>query len=462
MNTNIINEVSRIKEIMSYKTIINETSTTKNDNLLSEAGIVDVAGRLARYASQDLLNEIGTVLKKSITKIEDLTSDDLIKILGKEGTHINSFKQSLFKEIEKDFTWLGKKEAQNMTVRDLSSKFYELGYEKGIAGKYAKWLENQKKGLKFKPSTKTPKVTPNPPTPPTTTIPGLTPQEEMKIIGPILDEEMKLQKIAIPRGYRELFLKEVLKESNKIINQALPKIEGKGEKFFEWFDKMSLKEKEKVFKEVQSDVLKIKDNNTGVVKIFMEYLTFYKDPRGTFVNGKTDYKKAMLYAIVPTAVSFVMDGMRMAYNDAHGQEFQGRFFDLFGDTGTWVAYGAKAAGYMYGPAAVITSTIIAIDSILEYFYNVLLRRKNPKKGRTGISDFGLKMTIKDAKEFVGKNSDKIGIDAGDIIRYELVDSKNALMADQEGEGRFVNVYVNGEFFTKLEQGYLQKTSEVKL
>jgi hypothetical protein len=36
------------------------------------------------------------------------------------------------------------------------------------------------------------------------------------------------------------------------------------------------------------------------------------------------------------------------------------------------------------------------------------------------------------------------------------------MADQEGEGRFVNVYVNGEFFTKLEQGYLQKTSEVKL
>jgi hypothetical protein len=127
-------------------------------------------------------------------------------------------------------------------------------------------------------------------------------------------------------------------------------------------------------------------------KRFWEYLTFFKDRRGTFIS-KEDYTKAYKYALMSSAVSIGMDLMRYLYNSKHDQEFQGRFFDIFGEKGNWVAYGAKIASYLYAPAALVTNTVIAIDSIFEYFVNIGFREEGTKRksGESGVfSDEDLK------------------------------------------------------------------------
>ena len=220
----------------------------------------------------------------------------------------------------------------------------------------------------------------------------ITKEEQMQIIAPIIDQQLKTFKVPIPRGFRDLFMEEVIKISEKEIKEVLPKIEGNGEKFTEWFNKLTISEKQKIFKEVQSETLKLKNLDMNFFKRFWEYLTFFKDRRGTFIS-KEDYTKAYKYALMSSAVSIGMDLMRYLYNSKHDQEFQGRFFDIFGEKGNWVAYGAKIASYLYAPAALVTNTVIAIDSIFEYFVNIGFREEGTKRksGESGVfSDEDLK------------------------------------------------------------------------
>ncbi len=247
--------------------------------------------------------------------------------------------------------------------------------------------EISKKAVGNVPTPK-PTSTPKPSSTTTTTpISTLSRDEQIKIVEPIIDKELALYKVAIPRNFKVLFMDEVIKLSEKMIQDAMPKIEGKGEKFAEWFNKLTINEKSKIFKEVQDETIKLKNANTNFVTKFWEYLTFFKDRKGTFID-KQDYKKAYQYAMMASAVSIVMDGLRAYYNSKHNQEFQGRFFDVFGEKGNWVAYGAKAASYLYAPAALVTNTVIALDSVFEYFVNVLFRKDNTKKeeGKSGVFD----------------------------------------------------------------------------
>lgn len=448
---------------MSYKTIINEASTTKNDNLLSEAGIVDIAARLARYASQDLLNEIGTVLKKTITKIEDLTSDDLIKILGKEGTHINSFKQSLFKEIEKDFTWLGKKEAQNMTVRDLSSKFYELGYEKGIAGKYAKWLENQKKGLKFKPSTKTPKVTPNPPTPPTTTtVPPIaefnTLEDAWTWFGTKFKETNVSKKLGPKQG--EFFVKQMKTEiSNALDSKQGQQIIVNLTNMKTMFDKLPPLQQKALLEETQKAIY---SSNLGkglgpkALELFWGGLK-----NGLFLFKGANPEVKMKIVVGSTLLSIVIDTMQFYEAYKNDTKFEGHF-GL--DFSTVVAGKAILSGVLSYFKALTPLVIVNILLFLSSSWNYLWYKKerNKEGGKNELSDTFRKLTIVDAKDFVKNKGEQIGIDKGDVVTYELVDSKGALMNDQEGDARYVMVYLNGTYFTKLgKDGLTQKVIEIK-
>ena len=234
---------------------------------------------------------------------------------------------------------------------------------------------------------KPPTPTPNSQTPTPSAGNIITKEEQMQIIAPIIDQQLKTFKVPIPRGFRDLFMEEVVKISEKEIKDALPKIEGKGEKFTEWFNKLTISEKQKIFNEVQSQTLKLKNLDMNFLKRFWEYLTFFKDRKGTFIS-KEDYSKAYKYAMIASGVSIAMDGLRALYNSKNDQEFQGRFFDIFGTKGNWIAYGAKFASYLYAPAAIVVNTVIAIDSIFEYFVNVGFREVGTKRkpGESGVFD----------------------------------------------------------------------------
>ena len=258
----------------------------------------------------------------------------------------------------------------------------------GIPPSFQEDVRNLSNKGRVKPTA--PTNTPQPNTPSVSNI--ITKEEQMQIIAPILDQQLKTFKVPIPRGFRDLFMEEVVKISEKEIKEALPKIEGKGEKFTDWFNKLTISEKQKIFKEVQSETLKLKNLDMNFFKRFWEYLTFFKDRKGTFIS-KEDYSKAYKYAIMASGVSIGMDLMRYLYNSKHDQEFQGRFFDIFGEKGNWVAYGAKIASYLYAPAALVTNTVIAVDSIFEYFVNIVFREVGTKRksGESGVfSDEDLK------------------------------------------------------------------------
>lgn len=258
----------------------------------------------------------------------------------------------------------------------------------GIPPSFQEDVRNLSNKGRVKPTAPTNTSQPN--TPSVSNI--ITKEEQMQIIAPILDQQLKTFKVPIPRGFRDLFMEEVVKISEKEIKEALPKIEGKGEKFTDWFNKLTISEKQKIFKEVQSETLKLKNLDMNFLKRFWEYLTFFKDRKGTFIS-KDDYSKAYKYAMIASGVSIAMDGLRALYNSKNDQEFQGRFFDIFGTKGNWVAYGAKFASYLYAPAAIVVNTVIAIDSIFEYFVNVVFRKEGTKRksGESGVfSDEDLK------------------------------------------------------------------------
>jgi len=255
----------------------------------------------------------------------------------------------------------------------------------GIPPSFQEDVRNLSNKSRVKPTT--PTSTTQPITP---TVSGIiTKEEQMQIIAPIIDQQLKTFKVPIPRGFRDLFMEEVVKISEKEIKDALPKIEGKGEKFTEWFNKLTISEKQKIFKEVQSETLKLKNLDMNVIKRFWEYLTFFKDRKGTFIS-KEDIFKAYKYAMIASGVSIAMDGLRALYNSKNDQQFQGRFFDIFGSKGNWIAYGAKFASYLYAPAAIVVNTVIAIDSIFEYFVNVVFREVGTKRkpGESGVFDNG--------------------------------------------------------------------------
>ena len=361
---------SVIKQIISEQVTPNQLilklikSLGKKGSAEAESALIRAIrkeGNLGPKVVVDVNNVTEELMQKSIKNIEFASYRKLIaqKIYNKN--------QQLFDDI--------------ITKSKGKTRIFQLNN----AGVPPVFQEEVRNLYKLKNKTVTPKSTTT-----TTTVSNIISKEEqMKIIAPIIDQQLKTFKVPIPRGFRDLFMEEVVKISEKEIKDALPKIEGKGEKFTEWFNKLTISEKQKIFKEVQSETLKLKNLDMNFLKRFWEYLTFFKDRKGTFIS-KEDYSKAYKYAMIASGVSIAMDGLRALYNSKNDQEFQGRFFDIFGTKGNWIAYGAKFASYLYAPAAIVVNTVIAIDSIFEYFVNVGFREVGTKRkpGESGVFDDG--------------------------------------------------------------------------
>jgi hypothetical protein len=163
-----------------------------------------------------------------------------------------------------------------------------------------------------------------------------------------------------------------------------------------------------------------------------------------------------------TIGSLVTDTLQ-AYESTDEAPFEGHFGLDFSTILVGKLAVTAVLGY-FGKLTALTILNMAIfaDSQWNYWKNWNTRRNY---GDVGLTDFGRKLSIEDAKKYVMGAGNPIDLDNDDKgrVTYELVDKNNKPMLKQgnSDEGRYVNVYTNGEYYAKIAVNYLQQPYEVK-